>query len=455
MGQVLRALAGDRPWFIRMAVVAGLAVLGFAIYLTTGPGPLDFKRTPPVGAASVPMADPTGVPASLAQASLVVRGEYLAKAADCVVCHTARGGAPFAGGLGIRLPFGTLYSSNITPDRRTGIGSYTDSQFLAAVRRGVRPDGAHLYPAMPVTSYRYLTDADALAIKAYLFSQQPVSARAKANQPPFPFNQRWVMGIWLAMFNPDRHFTPDIRESARWNRGAYLAEALAHCGECHTPRNLAFALDNRRKFGGAITAGWHAYNISSDRRSGIGAWQDTQVLAYLSVGHAQGHGTAAGPMGEAVDESFSKLAPEDLRALLVYLRTIPAVAELTTGVPAVQTASLWPLRRVDTTDRGRKIYEEACVGCHGLSGDSPISPYATLTGARAVNDPQGTNVAQIVINGMIRTTPADIPPMPPFGTVYSDADIAAVVNFITGRFGTVGATLDGGDIAKLRRQTAQ
>ena len=211
--------------------------------------------------------------------SLVERGEYLARAADCMACHTAPGGKEFAGGLGINLPFGTLYSTNITPDPETGIGKYSDQDFLNALHRGRRRDGARLYPAMPFTSYTYISDADALAIKAYLFSLSPARVgRARkyvdvSVQPALgdEFLDRDVQS--------DVRFKPDTSRSLEWNRGAYLAEALAHCGECHTPRNLAFALDNRRKFAGAITAGWRAFNITSDKATGVGAWSDEDLAA--------------------------------------------------------------------------------------------------------------------------------------------------------------------------------
>ncbi len=246
---------------------------------------------------------------SLQKPTSVKRGEYLARAADCVVCHTTPGGKPYAGGLAIRLPFGTLYSTNITPDKATGIGDYSDQDFLNAVQHGIRRDGARLYPAMPYPSYTYITDADALAIKAYLFSLPAVQSPNTPNTLTFPFDQRWAMAIWSAVFNANQRFEPNTAKSAEWNRGAYVAEALAHCGECHTPRNLAFALDNRRKFAGALTAGWRAFNISSDKGAGIGAWSDDELAAYLSTGHALDRGTASGPMGEAVDESFSQMAP--------------------------------------------------------------------------------------------------------------------------------------------------
>jgi mono/diheme cytochrome c family protein len=436
---------------IAIAVIA----LAAAVWIIRGPGPMAFSDGPKVALADYHGANPTGVPASLAQASAVERGAYLTRAADCEACHTAQDGQRFAGGLGINLPFGTLYTTNITPDKDTGIGNYSDEDFINALRRGIRRDGVRLYPAMPFPSYTYMTDADALAIKAYLFSLPAVHAPAPANTLTFPFNQRWSMIFWSAVFNPDTRFEPDSSKTPEWNRGAYLAEALAHCGECHTPRNLAFALNNRQKFAGALTAGWRAFNISSDKTTGIGGWNDEDLASYLATGHAAGHGTASGPMGEAVDHSFSHLAPEDIRAMVVYLRTVPAIAS--PDLPAT-LAPPAPASHKDgggTQDpRGKMVFQGACVSCHGWTGESSISPFATLTGAWAVNDPSAINVAQIVISGTKRNTPPDAISMPAFGNAYSDAEIAAVANYVTARFGTKGSHLTAQDVAELRKQTS-
>jgi mono/diheme cytochrome c family protein len=438
--------------------VAAVVVVAFlvAVWVIRGPGPMAFAGGPNVALADYKAANPTGVPAWLAKASLVERGAYLARAADCMVCHTTQGGKEYAGGLGFKLPFGVLYSTNITPDKETGIGNYSDQDFLNALHRGTRRDGARLYPAMPYTSYTYITDADALAIKAYLFSLAPVRAAPPANTLTFPFNQRWAMIFWSELFNPDTRFEPDTSKSPEWNRGAYLAEALAHCGECHTPRNLAFALNNRKKFGGALTAGWRAFNISSDRATGLGAWSDDEIFSYLSTGHAAGHGTASGPMGEAVDHSFSQLAPEDIRAMVAYLRTVPAIASA--DLPAT-TAPRAPASHRDggsTPDpRGKMVFQGACVSCHGWTGESSISPFATLTGSWAVNDPSATNVAQIVISGTRRHTPPDAVSMPAFGNAYSDVEIAAVANYVTARFGSKPSRITAQEVAELRKQTSQ
>jgi mono/diheme cytochrome c family protein len=434
--------------------VLGVIAAGGLWYLR-GPGPLDFTGGPTVAVADYRAANPTGVPAALTKASVIERGEYLARAADCMVCHTAPGGKEYAGGLPFKLPFGTLYSTNITPDKETGIGAYSDQDFLNAMHRGVRKDGAHLYPAMPFTSYTYVTDADALAIKAYLFSLAPVKSTPPANTLGFPFNQRWAMSFWSMVFSADTRFEPNTAMTPEWNRGAYLAEALAHCGECHTPRNLAFALNNREKFGGALTAGWRAFNISSDKNAGLGAWGDDALVSYLSIGHAVGHGTASGPMGEAVDHSFSRLLPEDIRALVAYLRSVPAIVSADLPATLAPPAPASPREGGNTADaRGKRVFEGACVSCHGWTGESPLTPFATLTGAWAVNDPSAVNVAQIVISGTKRHTPPGALSMPALGNIYSDVEIAAVANYVTARFGSKGSRITAEDVAALRDQAS-
>ena len=399
-------------------------------------------------------ADPTGVPADLKNADVVKRGEYLARAADCFACHTVSRDRLFAGGLALPLPFGTLYSTNITPDKDTGIGDYTDQDFLNAVQRGIRRDGARLYPAMPFPSYTLMTDADVLAIKAYLFSVPAVHAENLPNTLSFPFNQRWLMTFWSAFFNENARFRPNTAQSAEWNRGAYVAEALAHCGECHTPRNFALALDNRNKFSGAVF-GWYAFNITSDKKSGIGAWSDDELRNYLSTGHASGRGTAAGPMGEAVDQSLSVMAPADISALVTYVRSVPPIASADLTAKLAPPAPASPKEGNATAEAvGKRIFEGACVHCHDWTGVSQISPFATIAGARGVNDRTATNVVQIVISGTKRHTPDGVISMPAFGSAYSDSEIAAVANYVTARFGSAPSKLTDKDVAELRSQAA-
>jgi mono/diheme cytochrome c family protein len=443
---------------LTVLAIAVLAVGAYALWLFTAPGPMAFAGGKTVALATYladhHTADPTGVPAELAKASLIQRGEYLTRAADCAQCHTAKGGAPFAGGLAFRLPFGTIYSPNITADKETGIGDWKDADFLNAVRNGIDDEGERLYPAMPFASYTYLTDADALAIKAYLFSLRPVHQENPEDNLSFPFNQRWLMGLWSAFFNAAKRFEPNAAQSAEWNRGAYLTEALAHCGECHTPRNLAFALDNRKKFAGAVTAGWRAYNITDDRPTGVGDWRATELEQYLATGHAEGRGTASGPMGEAVDASFRHLAASDIHAIVTYLRTVPA---MTSDLPAklAGPASASPRQPNVADTRGKMLFAGSCAGCHDWTGKSPVWTQATLTGARAVNDPSAINVAQIVVEGAVHKSSNGTVFMPAFGNAFSDEEVAAVANYVTLRFGAHGSSITAKDVAHLRDEAAQ
>jgi mono/diheme cytochrome c family protein len=451
MSGMLRGHPGIRYTLMGL-VVAGCIALGGLAWFVFAPGPTDFAGRDRVKLADYAAGDPTGVPASLANATLLERGQYLTRAADCEACHTAENGVAFAGGRAFVLPFGTIYSSNITPDEATGIGRYTDAEFLSAVHRGMGRGGTPLYPAMPYASYAGMTDADALAIKAYLFSLKPVSAPKPENALRFPFDQRWLMAAWSLLFDRDKRFEPHSGQSLAWNRGAYLVDVMGHCGECHTPRNLVQALDNRSKFRGTTQAGWMAYNISADRTAGIGAWSDAEVAQYLSSGHAAGHGTAAGPMGEAVDKSLNHLAPTDIAAMVAYLRSTPAIGS--PELPAIRevAAANGPHDTPDSKSNalGEQVFEGACASCHDWTGESPLTPFATLVGARAVNDPAATNVAQIVLFGGERKTIDTTATMPAFGPAYSDAEIAAVASYVTQRFGAQAAAVAAADIAKAR-----
>ncbi len=441
---------------IVLVALAGVVLVaaGYALWLLAGPGPMDFasgQRALPAAPRPAAM-NPSGVPAQLAGADLVARGEYLARAADCSACHTSDRGQAYAGGRGFVLPFGALYSTNITPDKETGIGNYSDADFLRVMHEGVAPGGKRLYPAMPYPSYTYMTDADALAIKAYLFSLPAVRATAPPNTLAFPFNQRWLMAVWSAALSPDKRFAVNGAQSAQWNRGAYLAEAMAHCGECHTPRTLAFSLDHRRKYAGSKQAGWRAYNITADQETGIGTWSSEQIAQYVSHGHTSGHGTAGGPMGEAVDQSLRYLTPDDIEALVTYVRSVPAI--VAPDLPAVKAAPAPALHSEGLASaydpRGKQIFEGACVSCHGWSGLSPLLENATIVGARAVNDPSAVNVVQVVLAGTNRPGVH----MPGFGAAYSDVEVAAVANYVTARFGARASTVTDMDVRKLRLQAA-
>jgi mono/diheme cytochrome c family protein len=448
------ASSAKRYTLIIIGAIVAVVLIGFLWIVVLAPHPMDFAGGTHVALTEYHGENPTGVPAELKDASLIERGQYLARAADCAACHTADGGEPFAGGRAFVLPFGTLYSTNITPDKETGIGNYTDANFLDAVHKGIAPGNEKLYPAMPFTSYTYMTDADVGAIKAYLFSLKPVHAPDRENSLSFPFNQRALMGIWALLFNPDKRFEPRTGRDPQWNRGAYLVEAMEHCGECHTPRNLLQALDERQKFAGAVQAGWRAYNITSDPKSGIGAWSEADLAHYLAVGHADGRGTATGPMGEAVDNSLRYLTQSDIAAMVTYLRSVSGIA--TSGLPEPK-ASPAPSSYAEgvaanVDSRGKAVYAGACAGCHDWTGVSPVLPYATLTGARSVNDPAAINVVQVILSGAHRHASDSGATMPAFGGAYSDAEIASLANYVTARFGAQPSAVSAENIAALRAQ---
>ncbi len=420
-----------------------------------------------------PGAAPTiaGAPAS---AQALARGEYLTKAADCIACHTVpESGRPFAGGVAFKLPFGTIYSSNITRDLRRGIGDWSDEDFVRAVHDGVGKDGRHLYPAFPYTSYTQLSRSDVLAIKAYLFSLPPVEQANRANDLVFPFNQRWAMGFWNAVFFKDRRFAADPSRPPEWNSGAYLATALGHCGECHTPRNLGYGLEQGKELAGEELQGWHAYNITPDPQYGIGAWSDAQIAEYLTTGHVDGHASASGPMGEAVAHSLQFLDPQDVAALVVYLRTVPAkegkhpVDVDPAPAPAMASTNAAPggddapgaaapgsgasgADAAAGATEGLKLFEGACASCHQWNGSGQQSPYAGLLGTRAVNDVSGTNATQVILQGVkLRIGKQDVF-MPAFGSAYSNTEVAALANYVIAHFGGKQGKVTPDDVAKRR-----
>jgi mono/diheme cytochrome c family protein len=372
----------------------------------------------PVSASS---SQPTG-------AELIARGEYLTKAADCMACHTVPGGRPFAGGLAFHLPVGTLYAPNITPDRETGIGAWSDAEFVRALHRGVDNKGKNLYPAFPYTAYALLSTDDALAIRAYLATLPAVRAQPPANELFFPFNQRYFLRAWNQLFLPSHPFQPDPSRDETSNRGAYLVEAMGHCGECHTPRNAMMALDDSRKFAGAKQQGWLAYNLTSDRRSGLGGWSDAQLEHYLATGHAAGRGPASGPMAEVVEYSLRYLTPQDIHAIASYLRDVPAQPD---GPPAVQAGA-----SVAAPDPlGSRLFVQACAGCHLPDGDGRQSPWAALRGSHSAGDPAGVNLLQVLTHGSQIRTDEGLMFMHPFIGAYTDRELAALANYATSQFG--------------------
>lgn len=392
-------------------------------------------------------------------ADALARGAYLIKAADCVACHTAgETGRPFAGGVAFKLPVGTIYSTNITADPTYGIGAYTDEEFVRAVREGVRRDGQHLYPAFPYTSYTQLSRDDVLAIKAYLWTLPPVAQPNHPNEVRFPFNQRWAMTFWNAAFFKSGRFAADPAKSAQWNSGAYLATALGHCAECHTPRNLGFGLEHHRELSGEELQGWRAYNITSDPKYGIGAWSDDQILAYLATGHAPSRASAGGPMLEAVAHSLQFLNPADAAALVAYLRTVPAhegkhpiSVDVQPPAVAASTAMLPAADELRSESQGLALFEGSCAGCHQWNGPGRQTPYASLQGTRTVNDPSAENVILVILEGAKERIGDSEVFMPAFANAYSNPEVAALANYVVMHFGGKHGGVTADDVAARRK----
>jgi mono/diheme cytochrome c family protein len=369
---------------------------------------------------------------------LVSKGEYLTRAADCAGCHTLPGGMMYAGGRAFTLPMGTVYAPNITPDPKTGIGGYSDDDWLRMLQKGVARDGRHLYPAMPYASYTKMSREDALAIKAYLFSLKPVATQpTPAATMKFPYDQRWGLTFWNLMNAPDRRWEPDTSKSAAWNRGAYLVEALGHCGECHTPRNFMQGLKDSKAFAGANQQGWIAYNLSSDRQAGIGGWSDDQLVSYLSTGQAPGRGPASGPMAEVIQYSLRYMSQDDIKAMIAYLRDRPPQPD---GPPAVQGV---PKAVASSDSLGAHLFNQACAGCHLPDGKGRQSPWTALGGAHTAGDVNGTNLIQVLAHGTQMETNQGLVFMHSFTGGYNDRELAAIANYtirqMSGREGKVTA----------------
>ena len=435
---------------VGIVVLVGLALLAWLVFR---PGPMAFADGKRVELAAYTAGKPTGVPADFTESDALARGRYLAEAADCEACHTAEHGERFAGGRPFDTDFGTLYSPNITPDKETGIGDWSDADFVRAVHEGIAKDGTRLYPAFPYAAYTYMPEEDVLAIKAYLFSQPAVKSKAPENTLGWPYNQRGLMAIWGMFYNPKERFQPVADKSPTWNRGAYLVEGLGHCGDCHTPRTMLQALDNRKKFAGGMAEGWRAYNLSSDKESGIGTWSAEDLQTYLKTGHSQNKGSAFGPMAQAVHLSFQKLTATDVSAIVEYVRSVPPVSTPDLPAPKMQLASAHPGEgdHDDSNPKGHAIYSSMCAGCHSWTGVNDYVPHSTLTGTRAVNDPSATNVALAVLRGASTLPPsADIAVMPAFGEAWSDDDIASVSNYVIARFGAKPSSITAEEVGKLR-----
>ncbi|MGJ7918527.1 c-type cytochrome [Massilia sp. LXY-6] len=394
--------------------------------------------------------------------ALVEQGKYLALAGDCIACHTAPGGKPMAGGLPLASPLGVIVSTNITPSRSAGIGNYTLAQFSDALRRGVRADGARLYPAMPYTAYALVSDADTRALYAYfMLGVAPVDTRpAQHTALPFPFNIRGSMALWNAMFLDTKPFAADPAKSADINRGAYLVRGLGHCGACHTPRNSLMAESSGAALSGAALGPWYAPNITADPNSGVGGWSVDELAAYMKSGHAAGKAHAAGPMVEAIDNSLAWLTPADLRAMAVYLKQTPAVHDAADtrppyawGAPGNELDSIrgvaWPADRSKLT--GAQLYDAHCASCHHASGEGSIGGgLPSLFHASSVGRSNTNNLVMIMLDGISRGSTSHEVVMPAFGKVLSDQQAATLGSYVAHLYGNPAATVTVAQVAKLR-----
>jgi mono/diheme cytochrome c family protein len=393
--------------------------------------------------------------------ALLDRGAYLAAAGDCVACHTAPGGKPFAGGLELGSPLGPMIATNITPSRNGGIGDYSEQQFADALRRGIRADGARLYPGMPYDSYALVTDEDVHALYAYFMHRvAPVDGATAPTRLPFPFNIRVSMAAWNLLYLQEKPFVPEPGRDAQWNRGAYLVRGLTHCGSCHTPRGLLMAEDKSRALAGAPLGAWYAPNITPDPVSGLGGWTRDEVVKYMRDGDVPGKGQASGPMAEAIDHSLQYLTDADLHAIAAYLETLPAHTDgadarpvHALGGPADDLASIRGVALPDDPDQmsGAQLYDAYCATCHQAQGQGSFDArLPSLFHNTATGRAQPQNLATVVLQGIHRVGGQDDLRMPGFGHELSDVQVATLVSYLREQYGAGGEPIVASDIATLR-----
>ena len=386
---------------------------------------------------------------SSAPASTIAKGEYLARAGDCIACHTAPEGKLFAGGRAMLTPFGTLYTSNITPDPETGIGKWTADEFYRMMHTGRSRDGGLIYPAMPFASYTKITRDDSDAIYAYLRSVEPVKQPNRPHDLSFPYNNRSLILGWRTLFFTEGEYQPDPSKSAEWNRGAYLVEGLGHCGMCHTPINALGGNSQSDAFKGGLIPmqNWYAPSLTSNKEAGLGDWSIKDISDLLRTG-VSNRGAVYGPMAEVTYNSLQYLSDEDTRAMAVYLKgiaqdTAPDVAQ--TSVPPSEGSLLMSL--------GKTVYDQRCASCHGTQGEGAPPHYPPLAGNQSIQMQSAVNAIRMVLNGGYPPGTAGNPMpygMPPFAGTLSDNEVAAVVTYIRTSWGNRGAAISASEANQLR-----
>lgn len=381
--------------------------------------------------------------------SQVERGHYLATVGDCAACHTLPGsGRQLAGGRVVETPFGNLVAPNITPDPTTGIGAWTDDEFMNALTKGTGRHGNRLYPAMPYTYYTKVTRQDALAIRAYLNTVPAVHNEVKSDQLPFPLNQRIGLAVWDGLFFDQGVYKPDPNKSAKWNRGAYLAEGLGHCGLCHTPKNLLGADDRSKALEGYKLQGWYAPNITNDERRGLGSWSVEDIASYLKTGH---NATTAGNglMAETINLSTSKMSDSDLTAIATYLKDRPGDK----GAQQAQTQNSSAAPEQARMKSGAQIYADECSGCHRGNGKGTPGLFPALSGTPTVQQTDPMTLIHIVLRGGLSVGTKDAPTaaaMPAFGWILDDDQVAAVLTYIRNSWGNTAPQVDARIVGKAR-----
>jgi mono/diheme cytochrome c family protein len=387
------------------------------------------------------------------------RGEYLARASDCVACHSVPGGAAFAGGLAMGSPLGTIYSTNITPDADTGIGRYSLAEFDRAVRHGVARDGHRLYPAMPYPSYAKLTDDDVKVLYGFFTKEvSPVQQANKANEIPGWMSPRWPLAVWNTLFVDDASFVPNKAHDAEWNRGAYLVEGPEHCGACHTPRGLAWqekALDDSSTsfLAGAPLDGWSAPNLRGNQRTGLGGWSTEDLIVFLKTGHNR-DGAAFGSMTDVVNNSTPYLSDADIKAMAVYLKSLPATANQPAYV--YDNATTVALQGSQFSQPGAATYAGNCAACHGADGKGFAPFLPRLAGNPTVLDSDPSSLINVVLNGSVPLVVKGAPDayrMPQFRLQLTDQQVADVVSFLRAGWGNQASPVTASQVSALRKTT--
>ena len=395
---------------------------------------------------------------------MMSQGEYLARAGNCVACHTIPGGEPFAGGLKMAVPMlGTIYTTNITPDKETGIGDYSFEDFDNAMRLGYAKDGHNLYPAMPYPSYAKITEDDMHALYDYFMKEvKPVKQMQPANDIPGWKSPRWPLSIWnLFMLDEDR-YEADEDQSDEWNRGAYLVQGLGHCGACHTPRGWFMqeeGLDHgdNEYLAGAPLDHWSASSLNGDVNSGLGRWDEADVVEFLKTGKNK-FGTAFGTMVEVVNSSTTFMSDADLQAIAVYLKSLPANYEEDDKPWSYDATTASQLTKLDFKAKGSQVYYEYCVSCHGYGGAGNDKHMPSLAGNPVVLDPNPASLINLTLNGSLRVVANGTPEtfdMPYFRGLLNDQQIADVVTFMRSAWGHSASAATVEEVSTIRTATQQ